>query len=139
MSAPPEMISAATPLVRVRELLSERRVLLIADEKGALWGIVTSSDVRGRKNSADGHELTAGDVAIHNMVTTHPEESLQFAIRRMARLGLQQLPVTSDKTLVGLLRRSDILAAYGRALARADEVATSTPDAAGTTSGEQPS
>lgn len=139
MSAPPEMISAATPLVRVRELLSERRVLLVGDENGTLWGIVTSSDVCGRKNSADGHELTAGDVAIHNMVTTHPEESLQFAIRRMARLGLQQLPVTSDKTLVGLLRRSDILAAYGRALARADEVATSTPDAAGTTSGEQPS
>ena len=139
MSRAPDMIPASTPLARIRDLLLERRVLLIADERGTLWGIITSSDMRGRKNSAEGHELTASDVAIHNLITAHPEESLRVAIRRMARMGLQQVPVISDKALVGLLRRSDILAAYGRALAQADEVATSTPDTAGTTSGEQPS
>ena len=112
MSAPPEMISATTPLARVRELLLERRVLLVADQNGMLWGILKAADVRGRGNSEQGRELTAGDVAVSNVVTAQPNEPLRAAVRRIVRLGLQQLPVVSDRRLLGLLRRSDVLAAY---------------------------
>lgn len=129
MTDAPEMISEATPLARVRERLLEQRAILVADQKGMPGGIVTAADVRGRANGADGSELTAGDVAVYNLVTAQPGEQLRAAIRRMVRLGLQQLPVVSDGRLVGLLRRSDVLAAYLSAQAPPEDDATS-PDIA---------
>jgi CBS domain-containing protein len=138
MSAAPEMIPATTPLTRVREVLQERRVILVSERKGTLWGILKAADVHGRANMADGRELTAGEVAIQNVITAQPDEPLRAAVRRMVRLGLQQLPVVSGRRLVGLLRRSDVLAAYWQTQAT-DEDDAGTQDAAKAMSREQPS
>jgi len=138
MSAAPEMIPATTPLAHVRALLLEGRVILISERKGTLWGILKAADVRGHANMADGRELTAGDVAIQNVITAQPDEPLRAAVRRMVRLGLQQLPVVSDGRLLGLLRRSDVLAAYWRTQAT-DEDDAGAQDAAGALSREQSS
>lgn len=121
MSAAPAMILATMPVSGVRELLLERRVILIADQKGMLWGILKAGDLHGRANVADGRALTAGDVAVQNLVTAQPDEPLRAAVRRMVRMGLQQLPVVSDDRLVGLLRRSDVLAAYWQTQATDEE------------------
>ena len=138
MSAAPEMILATTPLARVRELLVEQRVILVADQKGMLWGILKAGDLRGRANVADGRALTAGDVAVQNLITTQPDEPLRAAVRRMVRLGLQQLPVVSDGRPVGLLRRSDVLAAYWQTQATEEDDAGA-QNASTTISREQPS
>jgi CBS domain-containing protein len=57
---------------------------------------------------------------VRNVVTAQPNETLRAAARRMSRLGLRQLPVvagdSADSPPLGLLRRSDILAAYERSL-----------------------
>lgn len=136
MSVAPQMIPATTPLARVRELLLERPVILVSDRKGALWGILKAADVRGRAGTADGRELTAGDVAIQNVITAQPDEPLRAAVRRMVRMGLQQMPVVSDGRPVGLLRRSDVLAAYWQAQT-SDEEEEGAPNAAETFSSEQ--
>lgn len=65
-----------------------------------------------------GRRLTVGDVAVRNLVTAWPNESLYAAVRRMSRLGLRQLPVV-DADLpsppVGMVRRSNVLAVYEHA------------------------
>jgi CBS domain-containing protein len=138
MSASPEMIPATTSLTRVRELLLEHRVILVADQKGMLWGILNAVDLHGRANVTDGRALTAGDVAVQNLVTAQPDEPLRAAVRRMVRRGLQPLPVVGDERLVGLLRRSDVLAAYWQTQAT-DEEDEGAHNPAGTLSREQPS
>lgn len=120
MGPAPALIPASMPLTQVRDILPEQRVVLVADEHGTLIGIITPADVRRRANIADGRELTAGDVAVRNLVTTEPRERVRGVVRRMARLGLRQVPVISSGAVVGLLRRSDVLTAYERAVDGSD-------------------
>lgn len=133
MGPAPELIPASTPLAQVRDILLEKRVALVANEQGKLWGIVTPADIRGRSRVVSGQQLTAGDIAVRKLITTHQEEPLRVAVRRMIRLGLRQLPVVDDNAVVGLLRRHDVLIAYGRTLEEND--ASATPEA---TPSEQP-
>jgi predicted transcriptional regulator len=89
--------------------------------RGDLVGIVTPFDVLGRPDLEDGRVVGVGDVAVRNLVTARPGESLGAAVRRMTRLNLRQLPVVPGPLPappLGILRRSDVLAAYGRTLVR---------------------
>lgn len=116
MLATPRLICESDPLFKARELLEERgAALLVVDDQGRLVAIITRADLRERKDREHGRRLTVGDVAVRNLVTTRPDESLYTAVRRMNRLRLRQLPVV-DADLpappMGMLRRSDVLAVY---------------------------
>jgi CBS domain-containing protein len=112
----PHLIRDSDPLFKARELLDERgAALLVVDDQGRLVAIVTRADLRERKDREHGRRLTVGDVAVRNLVTIRPDDSLYTAVRRMSRFGLRQLPVVEadlPSPPVGLLRRSDVLAVY---------------------------
>jgi CBS domain-containing protein len=92
----------------------EQRVALVANQHGDLWGIITPTDIPGHEHIEQGRELTAGDIAVHDLITASPHESLRAVNRRMIRNGLRQLPVVKGKHVIGLLRRRDILEAFER-------------------------
>ena len=104
------------PFGNLRDLVEERGYALVLNAQRTLVGIVTQRDVRAHDADPGAQRLTAGAVAARPVITTQPDESLQAAIRRMTRLGLRQLAVVSQAesgpTPVGVLRRSDALAAY---------------------------
>jgi CBS domain-containing protein len=112
----PRLIRESDPLSKARELLEERgAALLVVDNQDRLVAIVTRADLRKRKNREHGRQLTVGDIAVRNLVTARPNETLYAAVRRMSRLGLRQLLViVANLPLppVGMLRRSDVLAVY---------------------------
>jgi CBS domain-containing protein len=118
MLATPRLIHESDPLVKARELLEERgAALLVVDDQGRLVAIITRADLHERKDREHGRRLTVGEVAVRNLVTARPDESLYIAVRRMSRLGLRQLPVINadlPSPPLGMLRRSDVLAAYER-------------------------
>lgn len=121
MLTTPRLVEETMPLALARSLLEERgAALMVVDGEGKLVGIITHSDLRERSERERGRVLQIGDVAVRNLVTARPDETLRAAVRRMNRLGLRQLPVVGGELPsppLGLLRRSDILAAYERALA----------------------
>jgi CBS domain-containing protein len=116
MLATPRLLHESAPLAEARRLLDERGAsLLVVGDAGQLVGIVTRTDLRGRQEREVGREVTVGDVAVRKLVAAGPEDSLAAAVRKMSRLGLRQLPVVAGPlpaAPLGLLRRSDILAAY---------------------------
>ncbi len=121
MLTTPRLIGESEPITVARQLIDERgAALMVVDSDGRLVGIVTRSDLRGRADREDGRQVVVSDVAVRNLVTASPNETLRTAVRRMNRLGLRQLPVVAGEPPtppLGLLRRSDVLAAYERYLA----------------------
>ena len=120
MARQPRRVLESAPLASARELLDMTSAVLVVTEDGRLVGILTRADLWKRADVEQGQPLTAGDVAVRNLIVAKPEETLRSAIRRMNRLGLRQLPVVARELPappLGLLRRTDILAAYGRFLA----------------------
>jgi CIC family chloride channel protein len=105
------------PIEEVRSYLGgEVSAVIALNGDGNLGGIITASDLRGRANSEQGRTLTAGDVATKKVVVVRPDDRLRDAAKVMTELGLRQLPVVPANTpgkVVGLLRRRDLVAAYG--------------------------
>jgi len=116
----PRLVRASDPLSVARRLLDARGSgLMVVDDDGRLVGIVTRTDLYQRSDYEKGRLMRVGDVAVRNLVTVSPDDSLRTAVRKMSRMELRQLPVVAGELPappVGLLRRSDILGAYERAI-----------------------
>ena len=89
----------------------------VLDERDHLVGVVTLSDLA---HAAHGRTegMTVGEVATVPALVCHPDQSLREALRQVGELNVGRLPVVDRKdhsTLVGILRRHDIIGAYSRA------------------------
>jgi CIC family chloride channel protein len=117
-----DVVSAETSVAELLESVSadgQPRALPVLDEDRKLVGIVAPSDIE-RVLDRDLSALTVHDIAARNLVTVFPDQTLEDAVRRLGSQGLRQLPVVSRQdpsVLLGLLRRSDVINASGRALA----------------------
>ena len=111
----------AQQLLRVFSTRAAREgALPVLDSNKRLVGIVTPTDLE-RILDRDLTDLTAGEIATKSLVTVHPEQTLDEAVRRMSTQSLRQLPVvsrTDHSLLLGMVRRSDVFAAYGRTAPR---------------------
>ncbi len=124
MSRKFEVIRNDMPAHELLKVFSTRAAregaLPVVDSNKRLVGIVTPTDLE-RTLDRDLSGLTVGDIATKSLVTVHPEQTLDEAVRRMSAQSLRQLPVvsrTDHSLLLGMIRRSDVFAAYGRAVAR---------------------
>lgn len=120
MSRKFEVIRGDGPAEELLRVFSGRAAregaLPVVDSSRRLVGIVAPSDLE-RTLDRDISDLTVEDVATKGLVTIHPEQTLDEAIRRMSTQSLRQLPVVSrsdHSLLLGMVRRSDVFAAYSR-------------------------
>jgi tRNA nucleotidyltransferase (CCA-adding enzyme) len=84
---------------------------------GRLVGIVSRRDVERARR--DGRlELPVSSCMSHELVTASPDETLEIALTRMTEADVGRLVVVREGRLVGIVTRSDVLAAlYGDAKA----------------------
>ncbi|RLG38592.1 MAG: chloride channel protein [Candidatus Alkanophagales archaeon] len=85
---------------------------------GALVGMVTLKDLE-RVPEEERMRKMVEEVATKNLVVTHPEESLEDAMHKMATSGVGRLPVVDKdnrRKLIGILTMYDIVRAHERAL-----------------------
>lgn len=123
MSRSFEVVPTDMPLSQLLETFSGKAregALPVVDGQRRLVGIVTTTDIQ-RALARNLPELTVGDIATRSLVTIHPDQTLDEAVRRMSSQSLRQLPVVSrsdPSLLLGMLRRSDVFASYAQAASR---------------------
>jgi CIC family chloride channel protein len=113
-----ETVPESTPLKRVANRLaaSGQHAALVVDDGGAMTGIVTLRDLESA--AADDTDRPVGEIATRAVVAARPSQSVAEALAQPGAEGLRQLPVVElrdgRRVPVGLLRRSDVVAAYLR-------------------------
>ena len=102
--------------------------VVVLDEAGKLFGVVTVSDLRNVISSNfDLDETRVKDVATKrtDLLITYSDETIGQALYRMGSRGLGRLPVISREDpdhVLGLVRRQNIIRAYHLALTRRSEI-----------------
>ncbi len=95
----------------------------VVNDKEELTGIVTLQDLEKTlsQSAVDLRSLKVEDFATANPITVFADEPIWTAIQKMAPRDLARLPVvsrSSEKELLGLISRSDILRAYDVGIVR---------------------
>jgi CBS domain-containing protein len=143
MTANPFTTTPKAPIADVVQMLSEKRIsgLPVIDEQGVLVGIISETDLLWQERGATPpnflfildaviplempgrfvHELrkvlgsTVAEVMTKDLVTIHPEQTVQEAARLMMQKEVHRLPVVDqNNALVGIVTRGDIVRAMAR-------------------------
>lgn len=92
----------------------------LINELGELTGIISVQDFMGVVFEKDLMDLVViKELATTELVTVHPEEDLDAAMRKIGYRNIEQLPVVDREThrqLYGIISRRDMITAYNRAL-----------------------
>jgi CBS domain-containing protein len=103
---------------------SGRHAALVVDAEGTLRAIVTQTDL---ERAADAADRPVDEIAHHNVVVARPDQTVADALAQPGAEGLRQLPVVEERdhrlVPVGLLSRSDVVAAYLRSRDRQSRIA----------------
>ncbi|MFK5927276.1 MAG: chloride channel protein [Desulfuromusa sp.] len=92
----------------------------LIDELGELTGIISVQDFLGVVFEKELMDLVViKELATKDVITVHPEEDLDTAMRKIGYRNIEQLPVVdqeSHRHLYGIISRRDMVSAYNRAL-----------------------
>ncbi len=96
--------------------------LPVVDDQGALYGIITLSDLENAINdSAENLKRPVRAFCSRKLIVTYPEESVHQALKRMGMYDIGRMPVVERENpshIVGWISRMDIVHAYQMALSR---------------------
>lgn len=112
MTSNPRTIAPSSTVEEAAKLMRDEDVgpIPIVD-KGTVAGILTDRDIvlRVVAEGRDPSSTTAADVASRDLVTVDPEQTLDEALRLMAKHQVRRLPVCEeDGKLVGIVAQADI-------------------------------
>ena len=130
-----EVMTSDHPTVPPTMSVAELR-LLFADtrshgfavvDEGRLHGIVAVSDLQRiedhpdvRAGRREPDELTVGDICTERVLSVEPDDPVFRALHRMAAIDVGRIPVATagGRRFLGMVRRSDVVQAYQRAIVR---------------------
>jgi CIC family chloride channel protein len=95
---------------------NKKRTFPIVNDSGQLTGILSFSDFEKIPAIEDKENLTAHDIATHEIITLMEYDSLFLALKRINEGDFSLLPVVArhdPKKLVGVVSKKDIMSAYG--------------------------
>lgn len=129
MTRHPVTIARGLSILQTQALMEDEQVnrLLVLDDDGTLLGIVTSGDVREampspvsslepyeRREALD--EIPIEEMVSDDLITIHPDATIQEAADLMFSNKIGGLPVVDDDRLVGVITQSDLLRGLVRML-----------------------
>lgn len=111
MTPQPQTVAPTTSVAEAAEILRREDVGSVpVVDGGRLVGILTDRDIALRTvaERRDPATVTAGEIASSEPVTVEPTDSLDEALRLMARRQVRRLPVVEHGKLVGMLAQADV-------------------------------
>lgn len=93
--------------------------LIVLDDDGLLYGIVTLQDLSRAQEEGDLNKLQVSDLCSNEVVTVTEDEPIANALQVIGARDLGRLPVVAadnSRKVVGVLRRRDLLRSYDLAL-----------------------
>jgi len=117
---------AVPPTMLVRDLVTKLRRtghhgFPVVNKKGEFVGVVTISDVEAAMLKGASPNLTVDDIASRSVVVAYPDEYIHDVFVKLGTRDVGRIPVVdrnNPKHLLGVLRRHDVVVAYGRAIRR---------------------
>lgn len=121
MSTQPQTVAANLPANKLaaESAKTNTRGLIVLDEAGLLYGIVTLQDLSRAQEEKDLSNLHVSDICSHDVITVTKEEPMAKAMQIIGARDLGRLPVVAEdnpRKVVGLLRWCDLLRSYDLAL-----------------------
>ena len=109
-AGPTSIASDAMVIEAARRMLAEDVGSLPVVDGEKLVGMVTDRDLvlKVVATDLDPHKVPVSDVCTQDPVTVGANESLDEALRRMAKEQVRRLPVVSDGQLVGIIAQADV-------------------------------
>jgi CBS domain-containing protein len=108
-------VTPATSVAEVTQQLSSRRIgsVLVLSDQSAVVGIVSERDlVRATAmHGAKALELEARQVMTRDVVTCHPDDSIDEVMQTMTNGRFRHLPVVHRGELLGLISIGDVVKA----------------------------
>lgn len=89
-----------------------RRAEAGTDRHRPRWLQILMGPARLADEYVKSHALKVEDVMSTDIACVGPQDSLDSAVDLMERRGIKRVPVVSDRKLIGILSRADVLAAY---------------------------
>jgi CBS domain-containing protein len=112
MTANPCAIDADRPVAYAARMMRDEDVgLAPIVERDRLVGTLTDRDIVTRvvAEERDPRSTAVGEVASTDLVTVDPQQSLEEALRLMAKHQVRRLPVVEDEgRLVGVVAQADV-------------------------------
>jgi len=107
---PTSIASDAMAVEAARRMLSEDVGSLPVVDGATLVGMITDRDLvlQVVAKDLDPHKVPVSDVCTQDPVTVGADESLDDALRRMAKEQVRRLPVLSGGRLVGIIAQADV-------------------------------
>jgi CBS domain-containing protein len=113
-------VIAANPadvLLKIQSLIVESGFSAFpVTQKKRLVGIISRRDListrRVRSAIAQHTHTSIGDVMTRGAVTITPDEPVSYAAELLVKYDVSRLPVLDEESLVGIVDRQDILAAF---------------------------
>lgn len=123
MTTDPETVGEDLPLAGLAETFSRthRHGFPVLDGGGKLLGIVTIQDLDRALAQKRPLDRPVREIATTRLLVTYPEEPVWEALKRLGTRDLGRLPVVDREdptTLLGVVRRRDIVRAYNTAIVR---------------------
>lgn len=122
MTPDPITVSPEDTIVRAAHLLKQHRIHHLPVVKGEeLAGIVTDTDIRnttleGPSSGGGGQTMvrarTVGEIMTRDVVTVNPWDTIEDALLILRKKRFGALPVVDGRKLVGIVSKTDILAAF---------------------------
>lgn len=122
-----ETLAGSTPLRRAAYRLARAgaHAAVVIDDDGALMGVITVGDIARAMGEAPNRAVAA--VASRNVVAARPWQTVAEALSQPGAEVIRQMPVVEERdgrlVPVGMLSRSDVVAAYLRGRDRQAQIA----------------
>jgi len=108
------VVKAHESVQHISKVLTEKNIsnIPVIDQKGKLVGVVSEQDIIKAMGSDKFMKLSAKDIMTKNVLSVKENDPLEYVSKIFMEKPYRRLPVTRNKTVVGVITREEIIQSF---------------------------